>query len=500
MLFSEIIERNAKKSPEKVAIVSAEKKITYEELNFKILQVANFLKSEGIKKGDIVPILLPNCWEFVVSYFAILKLGAIVLPLNPSYKIFELECFLPPLPTSCVIATEEVAPVIYSLKNKLSSLKTIIVTGKKHFKEGVLFQNILKRRSPHLLKEKIEPAAPAVILYTSGVTSFPRAAVLTHQNLFSNIKSLSEIEKIKKDDVFLCALPLFHSFAMTVCMLLPLFKGIKIVLIEKFIPHLIVEAIRRYKISIFLGVPTMFAYIANLPGVEKKYFSSLRLCLSGGAPLSSEIINQFKEKFGIEILEGYGLTEASPVVCYNYSRGLKKNGSVGVPLPGIEVKIVDENNKELPTGEIGEIIVKGPNVMKEYYNNPEATSEVIREGWLHTGDLGKKDEDGYFYIVGRKKDVIIVSGFNVYPKEIEECLLSHPAVSEAAVIGVYDRLKGEAIKAYVVLKKGKEASYEEIINYCREKLAPYKVPRYLEFRDALPKSDTGKILKSELGR
>lgn len=498
MILSKVIEENAKRYPKKIAICFKRVKITYQELNSRSNRLSQGLKGMGIKKGDIVALLLPNVPEFVVSYFAVVKLGAVVLPLNPSYKQFELRCFLPNATTSAIITTEEIMSTISSLRGELPFLKGIIVLGKKNIGDAVSFESVMRKYSLSPLREKILPSDAAVLLYTSGVTSQPKGAVLTHDNLLSNVKSIIEIEKIKKDDAVLCALPLFHSFAMTVCMLTPLLVGAKIVLVEKFIPHMCIEAIRKFRANIFLGVPTMFAYLLNQPGIEKKYFSSLSLCLSGGAALSVEIARQFKEKFNLDILEGYGLTEASPVVCYNSSSGLKKMGSVGMPVPGVEVKIIDEKGEETKTNEVGEILVRGKNVMKEYYNNPAATQEVIKDGWLYTGDLGKKDEDGYFYIVGRKKEIIIVSGFNVYPQEVEDCLLSHPEVQEAAVVGKYDKLKGEAIKAYIVLRENSEADYEEIMEYCKEKLAPHKVPRYLEFKEMLPKSDTGKILKKEL--
>jgi len=337
----------------------------------------------------------------------------------------------------------------------------------------------------------------AACLYTSGTTGRPKGAMLTHRNLLANIQSFREILHVTEEDVFLTVLPMFHAFAATVMFLEPLSVGATIVVEPRFAPDLTLKAIAEHRVTLFGGVPTLFAVLAGLPRPPAD-FSSWRLCLSGGAPLPPAVLEAFEAKFGVPIYEGYGPTECAPVLTVNRPLGVRKVGSVGPAIPQVELRIVDEAGHPLPPGEVGEIVARGPNVMQGYLNRPAETAEVLRNGWYHTGDLGRVDQDGYYYIVDRKKDLILVGGLNVYPREVELALASHPAVAEAAVIGVPDPVRGEVPRALVVLRDGQQADTQELLQWCRQRLANYKVPRTIAFVSQLPKTATGKILKAQL--
>ena len=336
---------------------------------------------------------------------------------------------------------------------------------------------------------------PAVFIYTSGTTGRPKGAVLSHNNLLANCRQIQGVLKYSAEDNLLCVLPLFHAFAGTVCQHAALFRGAKFTLLEQFHPARVIETIEQRGITIFPGVPAMFAALLQFAADRPEAFRNVRLCVSGGAPMPVAIMEQFEKTFHTIIIEGDGPTECSPVTSVNPPDGVRKPGTIGLPLPGVEMKIFDDNDRELPVGEIGEIVVRGENVMLGYHNQPEATAEAMRNGWYHTGDLGKVDEDGYFTIVDRKKDMLIVGGLNVYPREVEEVLYTHPAVADAAVVGAHDALRGDQVVAVVVLKPGASATAQELREHCRKYLANYKVPRRVEFRQELPRSSTGKILK-----
>jgi long-chain acyl-CoA synthetase len=337
----------------------------------------------------------------------------------------------------------------------------------------------------------------AVILYTSGTTGRPKGVALSHDNLASNARAAASLHELDREAWALSVLPLSHSYGLTV-MNAGHILGTRGVLLRWFTPELVLETIQRYRCQQMSGVPTMFVYLLNFPGAERFDTSSMRLWGSGAAPLPLEIVEPFETKFGGRLLEGYGLTEAAPVVSAHRFSGVRKLGSVGQPIPGVTVKIFDDDDRELPAGEVGEVCVRGRNVMLGYYGLPEETARTIRHGWLHTGDVGKLDGDGFLYIVERKKDLIIRGGFNIYPREVEEVLYAHPAVAEAAVVGVRDPLMGEDVLAFVVLKAGARATPEAIAGFCQERLAKYKCPKQVRFVDALPKNAVGKILRKEL--
>jgi long-chain acyl-CoA synthetase len=340
-----------------------------------------------------------------------------------------------------------------------------------------------------------------VIIYTSGTTGRSKGAELTHNNLFLNAQSSiakGQYQFMTEEDVLLAVIPLFHATCQTCIQNAAICGGAQIVMMDRFKPLEVLEAMQNNKVTIFIGVPTLYFELLRVP--ERKQFdtSSLRICTSGGAAMPVEVMKKFEKEFGGAILEGYGLTETSPVATYNMSIELRKPGSIGLPLEGVEIKIVDNNGNEVPTGEKGELIIRGYNVMKGYYNKPEETEKVLKNGWLHTGDIGKTDEDGYFYIVDRKKDMIIRGGANIYPRQVEEVLYCIDGVTEAAVIGVPDEKYGEEVKAFLALKPGTKLTADEVIEYCKSRLATFKCPKSVEFRDSLPKGNTGKILKRVL--
>lgn len=498
MLLGAALEKTAEKFPEKTALVFKEKEISFKKLNTSVSRFAAGLKKLNAGPGERAAVLMPNCTEFIVSFYGIVRTGATALPVNPSLKMQELQFILENSRARFIVTSPDHVSMIKAIKPSLPLLKNIIVTGNKPFSGTISYEKILKTPSSNFQQIKVKESNTAVIIYTSGTTGKPKGAMLSHKNLISNVTSVAQISSIGSTDTVLSVLPLFHAFGMTACMNLPLYLGSTMVLLEKFVPDQVVRSVKKYKVTVFAGVPTMFAYLLNQPAIKPKDFSSLRFVFSGGAPLAVEMIKSWEERFGIPLVEGYGPTEASPVVTLNTLEGQRKPGSVGVPVPDVCVKIVNENGEEVPTGETGELLVSGPNVMKGYFENPEATHQAIREGWLHTGDLAKKDEEGFIYIVDRKHDMVIVGGFNVYPREVEEVLYAHPKVLEAGVVGVRDQFKGEAVKAYVAPKPGSGLSFDEIMEHCKENLAPYKVPRFIEFRESLPKSDTGKILKKDL--
>ena len=496
MNLVEMLTESGKRYSDNRAIVFEGRKLSYRELNYEVEELAVRLAQLGTGKGDRIGILLGNSPEFIISYFAILKAGASVVPLNPMLKE-ELKYILDDSEARFLITSSKFAEVPEKIIGKLPKLKkTIILDEDRQKIEG--HGNQVTEKSEKGFPEP-SPEEVACIIYTSGTTGKPKGAMLTHNNLLSNVESIRKAFKSTSPEVMLCVLPLFHAFAATVCMLFPLSAGSATVIVDRFSPLRVLEEISENKVTMFVGVPPMYAVLANTAIPEKCELGSWRLAISGGAALPVKVMKAFEEKYKIPIYEGDGPTECSPVTSVNPIGGIRKPASIGMPVPGVQMKIVDEEERDLPPEELGEIVVKGPNVMKGYLNQPEATAEAIRDGWFHTGDMGKKDMDGYFYILDRKKDMIIVAGFNVYPREVEEVLYSHPKVLEATLIGVSDKgLRGEVPKAFIALKEGMKMTREEVISYCRKKLADYKVPKHVEFRESLPKTPTGKILKRDL--
>ncbi|MCX5705098.1 MAG: long-chain fatty acid--CoA ligase [Candidatus Omnitrophica bacterium] len=494
----EILRNSAAKHPFHSAIVFGSKKISYHSLNEITDQLAEGLISLGIKKQENIAIFLDNCPEFIISYYAILKAGAVVVPVNYMFKIDEARHILRDSEAVAVITSASYVSFVRDIRRDLPLFRHIFLTKDFH---------AIRRHHTDAIKQvSPEPNDQAVILYTSGTTGLPKGAVLSHYNLVSNATDSLEAIRISHKDALICVLPLFHSFAATVCMNTPILAGSKIVIMKSLKSFKrIIRAIRKNKVTVFPGIPSIFNILKDikLPKIMQtpliKVFNPVRICISGAAALPKQTLKAFESKFRIPLLEGYGLTEASPVVTLNPLRGTRIAGSIGPPLSrNIELKVVDDAGGELGPEQIGELIVRGSNVMLGYFKQPETTKETIRNGWLYTGDMAKIDNKGYAYIVGRKKEMINVRGQNVYPREIEEVLHQNPRIKEAAVIGIEDIHKGEVPKAFVVLKEGEKATEQEVIHYLRERLAGYKIPKQVEFRNALPKNTTGKILKRVL--
>jgi len=500
--------------------------LSYRALREAVNRFASALAQMGVKKGDRVAIYLPNSPQFAIAYYGALKAGAVIAPVNPIYTPRELEFILQDSGAETIVALSQFYPKLQEVRAKTKLKRAIVANIKEYFpsllktlftlamekKEGhrveiaagdLWFQDVLKSAGTVPPKVNVQSNDDAVLLYTGGTTGLPKAAQLTHHNLLANVVQLRAWIPWAKEgnEGFLTALPLFHSYAMTTCLNMGMLLAGTLILIPnpRDLEHLL-KAIDRHKPSFFPGVPTLYTAIINNPNVTKYNLKSIRACLSGAAGLPLEVAKKFGEITGGRLVEGYGLSETSPVVTANPLFGENRIGTIGVPIPDTDVKLfdVETGDKEVAVGEAGELCVKGPQVMKGYWNKPEETAKTIRDGWLHTGDVAVMDADGYFRIVDRLKEMIISGGYNIYPREIEEVLYQHPAVFEAAAIGVPDAYRGESAKAFVVLKPGQKATAEELIAFCKQNLAPYKVPRAIEFRDTLPKTMIGKILRREL--
>ncbi|GAW93343.1 long-chain-fatty-acid--CoA ligase [Calderihabitans maritimus] len=502
----EFADRGAVDFPERPALIFYGQRISYGEFGKLTTRLANALKNLGVRQGDRVAVMGPNCPQWVIAFFGTLKAGGIVVQTNPMSVERELENLLNNAGVETIFVYE---PLYLRIKAVAGTtpLKRVIVFNFRPVssppEEGVLvFDELLRQGSETVPGIPVDPKEDlAVLQYTGGTTGIPKGVMLTHFNLVANVQQTAEFLKPAVEDpgleCMLTALPLFHVYGMTVAMNVAFALSCPQVLLPKFEVEEVLETIKSYRITLFPGAPTMYVAIINYPEVRKYNLSSIKACISGSAPLPVQVQRQFEELTGGMLVEGYGLSEASPVTHCNPIIGKRKYGSIGLPFPDTEVKIMDveTGTKELSPGQEGELVIKGPQVMKGYWNNPEETAVVLREGWLYTGDIAKMDEEGYFYIVDRKKDLIIASGFNIYPREVEEVLYEHTAVQEAAVIGVPDVYRGETVKAFIVLKEGASATEDEIIQFCRSRLAAYKVPRLVEFRTSLPKTAAGKILR-----
>ena len=501
--LSSVLEHPARLTPDRVAITCGPQQLTYAELNAQATRVAAGLHAMGIRSGDHVALSCPNIPWFPIAYFGILKAGAAVVPLNVLLKPREIAYHLKDSEAKAVLAFEGTAelPIGAMCRDAAQQARTPHVLVFPGDAASVM------RDSAGFHPPRRESHDTAVILYTSGTTGHAKGAELTHGNMVLNAITCHDMFKPAfsagtGQDVTLITLPLFHSTAQTAQMNAALYGGFRLVLLPRFEPAAVLEAFAREQVGLWVGVPTMYwallEHARAAGGGVSAAAASLRLCASGGAPLPVELLRAFERTFDVRILEGYGLSETAPVVAFNQLQRPSKPGTVGLPIFGVDVRCVDEHDNTLPPGERGEVIVRGPNVMKGYYGRPEATAEAMRAGWFRTGDIGQFDSDGYLAIVDRKKDMILRAGFNVYPREIEEVLMTHPAVSQCAVIGVPDPRLGEDIKAVIVRRAGAAVTEQELTAWCREQMAAFKYPRIIEFRDALPMSATGKVLKREL--
>lgn len=485
----------AAKYPQAPALKLDDDVVNFATLDALSAKVAGLLSSMGVKPGDRVALVSPNIPAMAAIYYGILRFGAIVVPLNPLLKARELEYHFNNSGASVVFVF---AGIRDEVDTAAAAVGARVVAIEPALMATLAAAESLTEVSP------AEPDATAVILYTSGTTGRPKGAELTHQNLRSNAEASQQMFSTGPGDVTFGGLPFFHIFGQTCALNASVFSGACVTLLPRFDPAKALEIIERDKVTIFMGVPSMYVAILRSPAVASTDKSTLRVAVSGGSPLPVEILHEFEREFQATLLEGYGLSETSPAVCFNQLDGIRKPGSVGTPIKGAQLRIVDPEGKDVPDGELGEIAVAGEFVMKGYWNNPEATAAAIPDGWFRTGDIGRKDEDGVFFIVDRQKDMILRGGYNVYPREIEEVLYEHPAVAEAAVVGAADEAMGEEIVAVVALKDGtdlsagEEAMAASIKAFAKERVAAYKYPRRVVIVDALPKGPTGKILKREI--
>ncbi len=500
-----LLEESAKQRQEKPALILKDRVLDYTGLRDAANKFANALASLGAKRGDKVAIMVPNVPEFVVAYYGILNAGAAVVPLNPQLQGPEIAYHLDDSDAVALVAWEGILETAQKGFEGADGCEHLVIVEEPNGEgapEGALgFEGLLRDHPAEFDMAQTMPDDTAVLIYTSGTTGRPKGAELSHFNLFFNaVYKADNLLKLREDDVGMAILPLFHIFGQTTVMNASIYKGNTIAMVPRFEPEAALRAIQNFGVTAFVGVPTMYQYLLRHPNADDYDTSSLRLGISGGASMPVEVMKAVEERFGLVILEGYGLSETSPGTCFNRSVEERKVGSIGLPFWGIKVKVFDENDREVPHGERGELVVRGHNVMKGYYKRPEATAEAMRNGWFHTGDIAKMDEDGYFYIVDRVKDMIIRGGYNVYPREVEEALYEHPGVAEVAVVGAPHEELGEEVTAVVAMKEGESATEEEMISFAKERVAAYKYPRRVVFMEELPKNATGKILKRELAR
>jgi long-chain acyl-CoA synthetase len=453
-------------------------------------RVARMLRDKGVGPGDRVGVMLPNVPYFPVCYYGALRAGAVIVPMNVLLKEREVAFYLGDSEARVLFAWHEFAADAEAGAQRAGAEVVLVEPG--------AFERLLEGFDPDPEVAEREDEDTAVLLYTSGTTGTPKGAELTHGNLRCNVDAANEIYGLDETWVTLGALPLFHSFGQTCAMNVTISRGACLTLLPRFDAAKAFEIIERDRVTLFQGVPTMYSAMLNHGAGDSADTSSLRVCVSGGASMPVEVMRSFEQKFSCTILEGYGLSETSPVASSNPLHGERKAGSIGLPIAGVEMKVVDEDDKDVPTGQVGEIVIRGHNVMKGYWRRPEATAETMRGGWFHSGDMAKVDEDGYFFIVDRKKDMIIRGGYNVYPREIEEVLYEHPSVIEAAVVGVPHEELGEEVGAAVALAEGATCDPDELRDFVKQRVAAYKYPRHVWIVDALPKGPTGKILKREI--
>ncbi len=499
MNVGDFLKERTKEFRNKIFLWEGKVSLTYGEFDELTDRMAAALQSLGLRKGDHTAVLFPNSLDSLLTYFSIIKAGGTVIPINPLYTPREILHILDNSQARFLLGAPQFEKTIAGLQPKAPHL------------EKAVFRD---PGEPSIAK-KLEPLAPgsrspkdvelssadkAIIFYTSGTLGLPKGVILTHGNFTFSGPNIAGAYGLKEDDITMAVLPLVHVFALASPVFGTLSTGGAIVILERFQPEPVLQAFQDYRITWFPGVPTMFNYLYHAYEKGTYNISSIRMGLSGGASLSVELLKNWEKRFHADILEVYGLTESTGLVTANPVHGIRKTGSIGITVPHVQIRLIDQEGRGTPRGEVGELLFKGPNATAGYWRLPELTAEAIRDGWVHTGDLARQDEDGYYYIAGRKKDLVITGGYNVYPREVEEVLYTHPAVYEAAVVGVPDEAKGEVLKAFISLKPGQKASAQEVIDFCKANLAPYKVPRLVEFRAELPKSSTGKILNRELKR
>jgi long-chain acyl-CoA synthetase len=504
--FYDILRESAERSPELPAVRFDHVRLTFAALWDQALRAATAFAKAGVRPGDRVALMLPNCPQYVIAYHGALRAGAIVAQVNPLYTTRELQYILNNSGAETIVVADALYPVVQAAFSG-TELKRVFVTRLRGEialgPEARGFEGALAEVGTDPPDVAVDPGAVAVLQYTGGTTGVSKGAMLTHRNLVANVVQIDAFNPQAPpagEGRILTVIPCFHAYGMTVCMNYGLSRGWELILLPRFDLQEVMETIRTTRPTHFPGVPTMYVAVNNFPDAEAYGVDSIKLCNSGAAPMPAEVMEAFERRFGAKILEGYGLSEATAVTHGHPPLGVRKLGTVGMPAPGTDAEIVDvaDGKTVLPPGETGEIRIRGPQVMVGYWRMPEETAIALRDGWLYTGDIGRMDEDGYFSIVDRKKDMIIASGYNVYPRDVEDVLYEHPAIQECCVAGVPDSYRGETVKAFVVLKPGATLTADDLTAYCRERLAAFKVPKLIEFRDSLPKSAVGKILRRAL--
>ena len=489
--LANLLAESAAKHPDRIAIRLDDVAVPYGAMEQVSQRVAGLLASKGIGRGDRVGVMLPNVPHFPMVYYGALRLGAIVVPMNVLLTAREIKHYLSDSGAKLILVWHDFAAEAEEAGAE-TGVEVLPV-------EPTRIGELVAAADPVEEIAEVEADDTAVVLYTSGTTGQPKGAELTHSNIGTNVDACLELFTPSEQDVIFGGLPLFHIFGQTACMNVAVAVGGEITLLPRFDAQKALEIIQRDKVSIFMGVPTMYAALLHAPDRSDYDVSSLRLCVSGGAALPMEILTAFEKEFGSPVIEGYGLSETSPVASFGRLDMKRKPGTIGTPIDGVEMRIVDDGGKVLGVGDVGEVQIKGPNVMKGYWNMPEATAKAIDpDGWFSSGDMGTVDEDGYFKIVDRKKEMIIRGGYNVYPREIEEVLYEIPAVAEAAVMGIPHDDLGEEIVAVVSFREGQSVTSDEIQAYAKEQVAAYKYPRHIVVLDELPKGPTGKLLKREI--
>lgn len=516
----------AEKYPQRLAVIFQNTRITYKALREKAELFAGALRRAGVKPGERVAVMLPNLPQTIIAFWGVLKAGAVAVMTNPLYMEKELVQNLSDAGASHMVLLDLLWPRVAALRERLP-IRTFIVTGiadALSFPLNVLYRLKQRRSQPAVPKNDgavhfwkpfcrgaqrhTEPVASpredlVLLQYTGGTTGISKGVELTHANIGTNCRQVLDIINVtaREHHTFLSLMPFFHVYGLTICMIIPVYLASTILPLPRYVPQDVLKLIAKYRPTVFPGAPSVYMSLLQQKDLARYDLRCIRICVSGSAPLPRDVFLRFQEVTGASILEGYGLTEASPIThCNPLGQEGQRANSIGMPIPGTDARIVDMEGGalSLPPGKLGELVVRGPQVMKGYWHRPDETANALRNGWLYTGDLATMDEDGYFYIVDRKKDMVIVGGYNVYPREVDEVLLAHPRIADAVTVGISDGIRGETLKAYVVPQAGETMSKADVVGWCRARLASYKVPRLVEFREELPKTIVGKVLRRAL--
>ncbi len=501
MLIAERLAETARLFPDREAVVCEDNRISWRELDTRVARMARGLLSLGVRAGDFVVLQLPNSLAYLVAFYGALRIGAVVVPTNPRYQTRELAHILRDCQARVIIMHLVEPKDLQAMRMELPTLRHVLMAkGTPEVTDAIALDPWLDAQAPYWPElPPVVAAAPATCLYTAGTTGQPKGALLSHAGLLWDFDQARQRFRVTEGDRFLCVLPLFHSYAQMACLLACLSTGATLVITPQFRPEAVVRMIAAEQISIFPGVPAHFAALLTAIRPDSAVdFRSLRVAVTGGAAMPLAVLNTLQERYGVSVLEGNGPTEAGPLAYLNPEEGVRKPGSVGLPVPGVEVRIAGAHDEELACGTPGEVLVRGPNVMLGYLHQPEQTSTTLRGGWLHTGDLGFKDEDGYVFLLDRLVDLILVGGMNVYPREVEDVLSLHPAVADSSVVGIPDTIRGERVIAFVVQRPQCSVTEREIIHYCRSQLTTFKCPRSVFFCAELPRNAAGKIDKLRL--